>query len=185
MSLFKRLRIFSPSYLSFFSLVSTILLILTTNSFSAQVTLTWNSNSESDLSGYKVYYGNSSRSYSFNVDVGNQTSYAVKGLNEGETYYFAVTAYGFSGNESGYSKEVSYVVASKSGNNLEVLPFTDNQKAPLIKAWSGPVYATKHSRFIHRPNCKELISKTEDLIKFPSIAQALRDGGKPCHKCNP
>ncbi len=100
------------SYHVFISLVAStlILFLCISNVYSAQATLSWNPNSESDLAGYKVYYGNSSRSYSINVNVGNQTSYTVSNLVEGEIYYFAATAYDFSGNESGYSNEVSYDV---------------------------------------------------------------------------
>jgi len=188
MTLFKRLRMPYSSYLSFLSLVSVILFISITNSFASQVTLTWNISTADDIAGYKIYYGNSSRNYNSFVDVGNQSN----------TYFIAVTAYDINGNESGFSKETSNV-ASLSGNNSPVLPFVDNQMVPQTKKpWSGSVYTTKHSRFIHRPNCEALISNTErktitgeivqipeDLIIFPSIGQALRDGGVPCPICNP
>ncbi len=61
----------------------------------------------SDLSGYKVYYGTTSGSYTQTTDVGNVTTYEVTGLTEGSTYYFVTTAYDTSGNESTYSGEVS------------------------------------------------------------------------------
>lgn len=97
--------------MKFKSILFTLLFLLfTTPLFAAQVTLSWNPNKESDLAGYKVYYGNPSRSYSTTVDVGNVTSYIVTGLIEGDTYFFAATAYDLTGNESGYSNEVSYDV---------------------------------------------------------------------------
>jgi fibronectin type 3 domain-containing protein len=58
------------------------------------------------LGGFKVYYGTSSRNYTHVVDVGKATTYKVTGLSPA-TYYFAVTAYDRSGNESDYSNEVS------------------------------------------------------------------------------
>ena len=73
----------------------------------ASVTLTWNTNGESDLQGYRVYYGTASRNYTTNTDVGKVTSYTVNGLATGAIYYFAITALDTSGNESGYSSEVS------------------------------------------------------------------------------
>lgn len=73
-------------------ILSLILFLSTTYGYSAQVTLAWNPNSESDLAGYKIYYGNSSRNYGSNVDVGNLTSYTIQNLAEGQTYYLAVTA---------------------------------------------------------------------------------------------
>jgi fibronectin type 3 domain-containing protein len=72
----------------------------------ASVTLIWSANGESDLQGYRVYYGTSSRNYTTNTDVGKVTSYTVNGLATGTTYYFAITALDTSGNESGYSSEV-------------------------------------------------------------------------------
>ena len=70
------------------------------------VTLTWDPNSEPDLAGYKIYYGNSSRTYHSTVDVGNVVEQQVFGLTEGYRWYFAATAYDTATNESGYSNEV-------------------------------------------------------------------------------
>lgn len=79
----------------------------------AEVDLAWNPNTESDLAGYKVYYGPTTGNYD-NVndvgDVGSETTYTIKDLVEGQTYYIAVTAYDTSNNESGYSVEVVYAV---------------------------------------------------------------------------
>jgi hypothetical protein len=63
-----------------------------------------------DISGYKIYYGLTSQTYDFTKTVSNQTTYAISGLERGRTYYFAVTAYNASGNESGFSNEVSVTV---------------------------------------------------------------------------
>jgi Fibronectin type III domain len=63
-----------------------------------------------DIAGYKIYYGLASQTYDFTKTVGNQTTYAISGLEPGRTYYFTVTAYDASGNESGFSNEVSVTV---------------------------------------------------------------------------
>src|SRR3569832_766819 len=75
-------------------------------SFAGDAILTWNKNTELDVAGYKVYYGTASRLYTASVNAGNQTTYTVTGLGN-QTYYFAVTAYDLSGNESTYSDEGS------------------------------------------------------------------------------
>jgi hypothetical protein len=74
----------------------------------AQVTLTWDANTEPDLAGYKIYYGTSSRNYEYSVYVGDTTTYTVANLQDGNTYYFAATAVDFSNLESDYSTEVVY-----------------------------------------------------------------------------
>lgn len=60
-----------------------------------------------NLKGYKVYVGTTSRSYDQKFDVGNSTSYSLNSLADGSTYYFAVTAYNTSGVESTYSNEAT------------------------------------------------------------------------------
>jgi hypothetical protein len=71
------------------------------------IDLTWNPNTESDLAGYKVYYGTlGSGNYQGTIDVGNVTSYRLQNLTPGTTYYIAVTAYDTVGNESAPSNEV-------------------------------------------------------------------------------
>lgn len=76
--------------------------------YSATATISWDPNSESDLSHYKIYYGQSSGSYGAPVDVGNVTSFTITKLEELTDYYFVVTALDFSGNESGFSLEVTH-----------------------------------------------------------------------------
>ena len=41
------------------------------------------------------------------IDVGTSTVYKLSGLEKGKKYYFSVTAYDFSGNESRFSEELS------------------------------------------------------------------------------
>lgn len=76
----------------------------------AEVTLAWDANTEPELAGYRLHYGTASGSYSVHLDVGNVTTFQVTGLAAGTTYYFAATAYGADGTESGYSNEVSHTV---------------------------------------------------------------------------
>jgi chitodextrinase len=74
------------------------------------VTLQWDAVVFPTLSGYRVYYGTSAGSYQqpagAGVDAGDVTTFTVTGLGGGARYFFAVTAYDSSNNESGYSNEV-------------------------------------------------------------------------------
>lgn len=84
-----------------------VFLVLAWPQVAAAITLTWDPNSEEDLGGYKVYVGTSSGEYGSPTDISNVTTYKPPGLQPNTTYFFAVTAYDLSGNESGFSNEVS------------------------------------------------------------------------------
>jgi len=80
------------------------------------VTLAWDANKESDLKGYNLYYGTASGNYTTDIDVGNTTQYTISDLQDGVTYYFAVTAYNEADYESNYSAELSYTVGDPNNN---------------------------------------------------------------------
>jgi fibronectin type 3 domain-containing protein len=71
--------------------------------------LTWNAETSTDLAGYKVYRATTSGGYGAPIATvqGNITTYIATGLQSGTTYFFVVTAYDSSGNESVHSNEVS------------------------------------------------------------------------------
>ena len=75
----------------------------------ASATVSWNANTEADLAGYRVYVGTASGSYGFAgpFEIASGTSFTVPNLPVGTTYFFAVTAFDKSGNESTKSAEVS------------------------------------------------------------------------------
>jgi len=87
-----------------------ILLIFITQftqfAYASGVRVGWVENPVSDVAGYRVHYGTASRNYQIHVDAGTFTSIEIDSLSSGTTYYFAVTAYDYSGNESAYSQEI-------------------------------------------------------------------------------
>ncbi len=88
-----------------------IILVLVSRAFAGSATVSWDANTESDLSGYNIYYGTNSGSYDDVVNVGNNISWFVNNLTVNVIYYFVVTAYDFSGNESEFSDEVSTTIS--------------------------------------------------------------------------
>ena len=120
----------------------------TSLSYSAEVTLAWDANTESDLAGYKMYYktGSSGEPYDgtgidqgdsgISISLGNlatpdNPSFSLTGLQDNEFYYLVLTAVDTSGNESGYSTEVmyessstvvTYAITSSSGPNGSITP---------------------------------------------------------------
>jgi PKD repeat protein len=110
--------------------------------FSAQVTVTWDENSETDIAGYKMHYGTTSGNYDYSVDVGNSTSCSISGLTEGTTYYLAATAYNTNNVESSFSEELVHTIASQPPvADLAAMPVSG--VAPLMVTFdaSGSSYA--------------------------------------------
>ena len=88
-----------------------IIMLLPAIAFAATIQVNWNPNTEEDLAGYRLYVGTASGQYGEPVDVGNVTEHVMEITPQhGATYYFALTAYDTSGNESGYSAEASCFV---------------------------------------------------------------------------
>jgi hypothetical protein len=77
----------------------------------APTVLTWDA--VAVAAGYRIYFGTSPANYlqASGVDVGNVTTTPVMGLSGGTTYYFAVTAYDGSNNESILSTEVCKTIS--------------------------------------------------------------------------
>jgi hypothetical protein len=78
------------------------------------ITLAWNANSETNLAGYKLYYGTTSGIYTKSNVVALVTTSTISNLVAGATYYFAATAFTTTAQESAFSTEVSWTMA---GNN--------------------------------------------------------------------
>ena len=92
-----------------------ITLLCATSALSADVTLAWDPNSESDLEGYGVYFRQGSPGPPYDLagyltlaEIDNiyAPSFVVNGLEIGSKYYFSVTAYDTAGNESTFSSAV-------------------------------------------------------------------------------
>ena len=130
MSQYSALRRFikhrSSLFIVYFAVLNLILLLSAAKVYSSQATLSWDAPTTNadgtpltDLNGYSIYYGTTFNNYSQVIDVGKVTTYTVASLTDG-TYYFAVTAYDTSGNESNYSNEVSKTIQSVQQYTLTV-----------------------------------------------------------------
>jgi hypothetical protein len=74
------------------------------------VTLAWDPSTDPTVTGYNIYYGGASGTYTNEICAGNATNATISGLVQGATYYFAATTYAASDMESPLSSEVSYLV---------------------------------------------------------------------------
>ena len=76
--------------------------------------LEWNPNTEMDLAGYKIYQSTTSGQYGDPIAVVGKHVTGVMGTIKTDIdrkYYFTVTAFDKSGNESAKAKEVSKMIA--------------------------------------------------------------------------
>lgn len=78
-----------------------------------RVNFAWNANSEVDIAGYKIYAGTATGVYTAPgspKDMGNVTSGYFDITTFGITWYFALTAYNTSAQESGFSTEIQRLI---------------------------------------------------------------------------
>lgn len=103
-----------------------------------RVDIYWDDNRDSDLSGYNVYYsydydgeytliGSTSSNYFIDWDVEN-----------GQTYYYAVTAYDYNGNESELSYDIIYATPRPEGFNQSIFDFN---RFPDISGYAFSEYS--------------------------------------------
>jgi len=98
-------------------------------------TFKWSANTESDLAGYKIYHEKK-----FLVDISNPLTtsfeYLVDGLHEGDNI-FNLTAYDESGNESGFSKDVTFIydsIAPLAPTDITILKQTPTSRI-IVETW--------------------------------------------------
>ena len=140
--------------LSFFVICFTILALILIpairDSRAADLSLSWDANSDPETAGYKIYYGTHSGTYTTVVDIGNYTSCTIADLDEGQSYYVAATAYDATGAESDYSAELCFVIDrpqyDSDGNsvpdceeNEEITGLADGSDPSVIITTGSPV----------------------------------------------
>lgn len=84
------------------------------------ITLAWDPSTGPNVSGYNVYYGTASGSYSKTISSGMATNATITDLTAGVTYYFAATAVDTAGLESAYSNEVEFTMPGTVGVGLAI-----------------------------------------------------------------
>lgn len=124
---------FSPDYVA--PAPPTGLRTLTGDNF---IELFWKSNREYDLAGYNVF---ASSSYNGRYELIGSTRepyFKDDGARNGSTYYYAVTAYDYDGNESDFSRDVAYDIPRPEGYNVTV---TDYRSVPASAGYDFSDYS--------------------------------------------
>src|SRR4051812_26322264 len=100
---------------------------------SKAVTVQWDPNSEPDLAGYKLHYGQMTLPATI-VNTTN-TSVVLTNLTAGKTYYFYATAYNTAALESSSSAQITYTVPQSSAPTISDIP---NQSV-AVSTSTGPI----------------------------------------------
>jgi hypothetical protein len=157
-----------------------LFLLFVSTAHCADVSLSWNANPESDLAGYRLYWGKTGGSPTQHIDAGNFTTGTITGLETGVRYFITVTAYNTSRLESGPSNEVSYTpplipqATSKltviNGSGSNVYPIGSIVKVSANGRPQGEVFAmwvgdTEIIKNVLKANTTVLIPSTDVTIE--------------------
>jgi hypothetical protein len=82
----------------------------------SSVTLAWDASPDASVTGYRIYYGPATASYTNSASLGNVTNATLTNLVAGTTYFIAATALDAIGLESDFSNETTYTVPTTSTN---------------------------------------------------------------------
>ncbi len=125
----------------------------------SRVDLSWNNNYEGDLAGYNVYYADSYNGKYTLIGSTSENYYADYDAVNGETVYYAVTAYDYNGNESELSYDAIYAIPRPEGydqsifnylafpdmagytfNDFSVVPYDDDYADFFFENFEGTYY---------------------------------------------
>jgi hypothetical protein len=95
----------------------------------AGVRLAWDANTESNLAGYRVSYGTTSRQYTTTIDVGNVTEFEFFEPNPSVRYFISVRAYNSAGVLGPYSNEVATTPVPQA---LRVTSISSSHTSPQV-----------------------------------------------------
>jgi hypothetical protein len=102
------------------------------------VTIAWDRNPETNIAGYRVSYGTVSGAYTTTVDVGNRLDWQIRGVEDGQKYYFVVRAINTAGAVSPPSTEISANIVGLTALTTDMVAPTPTGKAITWTALAGP-----------------------------------------------
>jgi hypothetical protein len=113
----------------------------------ASVSLGWNPSPGLAVVGYRVHYGLKPGKYTKVVQVKGRltTKVTIKGLKQGSTYFFAITAYNKKGKESPLSSEISGKAgqtAKKANTKTDPVSPPSSQKEPAVAKIAPKAFKT-------------------------------------------
>jgi len=103
-----------------------------------EVMLIWYENTEPDLAGYRVYRSLAPEGYYYEIGETNLDYFLDFGLENGQTYFYAITAFDWDGNESELSYELVYDTPRPEGYNEKLF---DCYYYPDYAGWNFSGYS--------------------------------------------
>jgi Fibronectin type III domain len=122
---------------TFLATTLSAILLLPQMAAAATVTIAWDRNPEPDIAGYRISYGIVSGAYTNTVDVGNRLEYQIRGVDDGQKYYFVVQAYNTRGAVSPPSSEISANVVALTALTTDMVSPTPTGKPITWTALAG------------------------------------------------
>lgn len=124
-----------------------------------RIDIFWDRSPERDVAGYNIYYSYSYDGKYYLIGSSKDNYYIDRGAKNGNTYYYAVTAYDYEGNESDLSRDVVYDTPRPEGFNQAlfdlnispnnsgyyfkkylVVPYTDTNADIFFEKYNGVYY---------------------------------------------
>ncbi len=102
-----------------------------------QIILVWLANQEPDLSGYYIYRNDEPSGYFERIGATSDTFFIDRDVQNGHTYYYAVSAFDIHGNESELSDELVFDTPRPEG---EAVVLRDYHSHPASAGWDFSSY---------------------------------------------
>jgi hypothetical protein len=103
-----------------------------------EVLLVWYENTEPDLAGYCIYRSLTPEGYYYEIGETNLDYFLDYGLINGQTYYYAISAFDCDDNESDLSYEIVYDTPRPEGYNEKIFDYHD---FPYYAGWNFSDYS--------------------------------------------
>ncbi|OQY28201.1 MAG: hypothetical protein B6244_08075 [Candidatus Cloacimonetes bacterium 4572_55] len=109
-----------------------------------EVRLYWDHNHESDLDGYKLYWNDEPYGNFELVTFTNNDYYLDRSVENGRTYYYALAAIDYNGNESELTYEDIFDTPRPEGYNVRLFPLNGNEYDQDRAGWDFDFYQTRY-----------------------------------------
>lgn len=146
-----------------------------------RVDLAWNYNRENDVDGYNVYAASSFNGKYQKIGTTSKNYFVDEGIKNGKTYYYAVTAFDYDGNESELSTAYARATPRPEGfdkiimdyrqfpssagfafKTVEILPYTDTYTDVFLDIDQGVPYLCVYEK----ASIKDM-GQTRDIYDIP------------------